>query len=612
MMKRICSILLLLALLLALTQTVWADGAPSEPEVPADAGSATLMSDPDINALPALPYDTWTTVTKTDQENSAYIKFTPPADGAYTVYTSDQKTYVRIYRWTDAGLASVASGKYSPDMGELRCIPLKAGKTYVLSPWLSTGESIDLRIVSFADELKKAQNLPLLTGLEEEGLQVSYTGEEDCVAARFTPAVTGSYTISLDDRNVYKVICGKENVYGYEYDYSYMNAELIAGEEYLIYVRIKSGTDGTGTLRVTLNPIDVTTYPLARTPAQIAAELAAGPVRYTVLILDDDSETSGLEGNAVVEDQKKAAMELCQALSAAPGTNYIAVVSMGWYRLTLSNVTAEVLTNPMLFTSDLDILQEAINWVDGNSQKGCDISMALEIAQKLLDPVQEAYGPAVQTNIVLFTDGGNSFAEYMSQQEKGPYMEDTYSSWASPHWCNACYTKARFVGAKYPIYVANINAVHGYGYVSAFEPISPEEQAFLNRFLKDLSTGEGRYFEIYSTTIKNNVTSCTLKQGIGTQIADTILRRSGSVPSDQWMISLKLTGTELQYQASSAVPAGAKLVVAAYADNGKLLRCLVVNAAGYDKVTVPDAAKYKAFLVSSTFLPLIGALSDFG
>ena len=621
-MKRTCSILLALLLLVSVAGTVWAGAAPQETEEAAE--SAVLMSDLDINAVPALPYNKLTTVECTEQEYSEYVRFTPAVSGAYTVYTSDPGETVVVSRWDSEAQTMRpfgSSARYFPDLGELRCIPMRAGETYVLEPWLSEGESIGLRVVSFADELKqaKAQGLPLLTGAAE-GVEVSYTGEEDCYVARFVPAVTGGYMIRLNDDNVFQGLCGEEDVFFANRDSSF-SADLIAGEEYLLYIHSASGAAVSGKLTVSLQPEDLKTYPLALTEEEIAAQLAAGPVRYTVLILDDDDE-EGLEGNtAILENQKQVAMELCEALAAAPGTSYVAVVSMGWYQDTFDYESAALITDTtfstgLTFTSDLETLRTAIDWLLGNCKKGCDIGKALNTADKLLDPVRAAYGAGAQTDIVLLTDGGNQYAQYMSRQYKGRYMGDTEGAeWANSAWCSACYTTARHVGANHPIYVANINSARGtVGFGGTFRPISEDTRAFLARFLEDLSTGDGRYFELYDVTVSQGTGEeyYSLKPSIGAKIAKAVLGETGSIKSDLWKIVPRLNGTELKFRTAADVPEGAKVLVAAYDGSGKLIRCLVTEADGYEKtLTVPKAADYKVFLLSKESVPLTEALTDF-
>ena len=619
-MKRTLAAILTLLMVLSLTPAVRAGAAPRETEEAAGTESAALMDgDLDINAVPALPYNTMTTVTQTAEKYSEYVKFTPSVSGAYTVYTSAAEINVSVLRWDGTEGKSFTSGRYFVDQGDLRCLPMKAGETYLLSPWISEGESMKLRIVSFADELKqaKAGNLPVLTGAEE-GVEVSYTGAQDSCAAIFVPAVTGRYRVGVNNGNVTQLLCGEENVFLEKSGYSYIEADLIAGEEYLLYVRSKSGAPTDDKVSAAPLPVNTTDYPVARTEEEIAAELAAGPVRYTVLILDDDNE-DGLNGETViVDDQKRVAEELCRELAAAPGTNYVAVVSMGWYgggfsgHQTTAVITDTTFSTGLTFTSDPDTLQSAIGLISGSCTQGCDISGALDIAARLLDPVRDAYGGAVETNIVLLTDGGNQYASYMAKSYKGRYTCDPGATeeWASPSWASACYTTARFVGAKHPIYVANINPAHGFGNVSygSFWSISDQTRAFLARFLEDISTGEGRYFELYDeVNTKQSGLVYILKPSVGTKVAAAVL---GQALDDTELVTARLTGTELTVKTSADVPKDAKLMVAAYDGSGRLIRCLAADAASVDTVTVPKAETYKVFLVSKESKPLMEALTD--
>ena len=65
------------------------------------------------------------------------MKFTPSVSGAYTVYTSAAEINVSVLRWDGTEGKSFTSGRYFVDQGDLRCLPMKAGETYLLSPWIS-------------------------------------------------------------------------------------------------------------------------------------------------------------------------------------------------------------------------------------------------------------------------------------------------------------------------------------------------------------------------------------------------------------------------------------------------------------------------------------------
>ena len=536
------------------------------------------------------------------------MKFTPAVSGAYTVYTDDDQTNVCVDYW-DSGADRICMGvvgRFRNGGSDLRNITMLSGVTYLLHPSLSEGESAGLRIVSYADELKeaKARSLPALTGREEQNTRIAYTGAQDCVAARIVPAATGEYRVSLSG-NLYKAVCGEHGVYGSENGNYSIDASLIAGEEYLLYVRSGSGEPAEGEVRVTLKARNTQNdYPLERTQQQIAAELAQGPVRYTVLIFDDDGEL-GTNGNtAVIEDQKQTARELCEALAAASGTSYVALVGMGTYQRAMGTTPTQVCTDPC-FTADLNALRSAIDdWFWGGSRAGCDIMGALREADRLLYPVQTVYGTAAEVNVVLISDGGNK----SSGPDKGPYMvydHNLTESWVNPRWCNSCHSAARYYKSLYPLYVVNINSYKSLGNSYDTWPVSGETYVFLARFLRDLSSGDGYYREMYDMTGGADTLPLT---GAGGQTAEAILGRCGT-PRENALLSVRLSGTQLQYQISPDAPIGAKLVAAAYNGSGRLVGCRIREAVGSGLLTVPGAESYRVFLVSRDLVPLAGALT---
>ena len=143
-----------------------------------------------------------------------------------------------------------------------------------------------------------------------------------------------------------------------------------------------------------------------------------------------------------------------------------------------------------------------------------------------------------------------------------------------------------------------------------------EEQLRQERaqLLEDLSTGDGRYFELFDVTVDQGSGDAyySLKPSIGTKIAKAVLGETGSIRSELWETVPRLNGTELKFQTAADVPEGAKVLVAAYDSDGKLIRCLVTDANGHEKpLTVPEAADYKVFLLSKDSVPLTEALTDF-
>ena len=99
----------------------------------------------------------------------------------------------------------------------------------------------------------------------------------------------------------------------------------------------------------------------------------------------------------------------------------------------------------------------------------------------------------------------------------------------------------------------------------------------------------------------------TLKQSVGAKIAAAVL---GQTQEETELVSAKLTGTQLTVKTSADVPEGAKVMVAAYNGSGRMIKCLVVDAKSADQVTVPNAEKYKVFLISKESIPLMEALTD--
>ena len=434
-------------------------------------------------AAQTLPYNEILRLTVTDELETIHLQFTAPTTDNYTLQAS-LRIDLDVYDENNNDCGEGDNGNpyrpYNYCYGGLRNLCLRSGTVYDLRIRPYDAGELAVRIVSFADQLSaaRASGAPVLR--EGEKVRVTYDGTMVDGYALFTPAATGLYEISSNP-DVCMCLCGADGSYGsIMADYRIRDAALIGGETYLLHFYDPAEAD------ISVKRVDKGKYE----PVPFVAEdLAAGPLRYTVLIVDDTSLADG-----VAASERAAALRLCQALSEAPGKSYIAIVSMGMYMAGTKNTTFFVTSrydreNPRvsdIFSSDQADYEAWIDYISGQTSKGCDINTALGYADDLLRAVTDTYGGAVETNIVLCTDGDNKDANGMYY---GPYTTDSrvLSEWADASCCNLSYRTARFVSSKYPLYVLGIN-VGRYHYYYGEHPISEEATAVCERFIADLAS----------------------------------------------------------------------------------------------------------------------------
>ena len=310
--------------------------------------------------------------------------------------------------------------------------------------------------------------------------------------ARFIPEKTGVYEIDAG-RGYYKILVGEEGVFfddGHQ-DNDSVEATLLAGRTYLLYIY---------TVNRTPCAADVIARQVERkefTPVTYRAEdLANGPLRYTVIILQDNDILEDLW----IENEQKTATSLCETLLNASGTDYIAVVDMHQGNVILwDNMDAHGRSvypwTEEIFTSDAAKLKTYFSWLSGSADNKCNIGGAIDRAGELLDAARATYGDAVETNIVLYTgaDAAEGWSMYPGYYSSDP---DSNGTWALQGCCNGAYWTASFEKAKgHKIYTVNFDH-RGYYAFDMFYPVEEKEAAFLNRFVKDLSSGDGYYYAV--------------------------------------------------------------------------------------------------------------------
>ena len=433
---------------------------------------------------PTLPYNQETTLRYTGEAGTQYLKFTAPATDSYTFYASDQETIaVSLANGAEEGpeIGVGSEDRYLPD-DSLSAFPLVKGQTYYIRLIEDNPCDCRIRVISYTDRLKAAEQsgAPLLT--EGQSVHVSYDGAAESAIFRFTPTVSDVYHFSAG-RTVYKEVLGPEGVCGYEHrDTPTVDAALIAGETYLLRLWSMNGAASDFDLSVRRKGLTdaASSYPVQYKPE----ELAAGPLRFTVLILDDTNMKEGL-----IADLKAAAIQFCETLAAAPGKSYFVIVGM-YNNTQIYRDYAE----EQFFSANLNSVRQLIGLMDGTG-KNADICTGLVIADRLLDAVRAAYGDAVETNIVLCTDGDNTAG---ASRYRGPYTAERKiaEEWAFASCCNATVQEARYVGSKYPLYSLAINT--GRFYTTAWNQysISDAASAFLARFLRDLASDEDKAYAI--------------------------------------------------------------------------------------------------------------------
>lgn len=445
-----------------------------------------------------LPYNTDVRLTATDEVDKFSYLFTPPASGAYS-FRVGIEAYVHIYQWDGSRSGqTVDSGEngvhgWNRNYGDdLRWFYLEGGRTYYVDVDAWNTGAFTLRVISFADQLKEAeaQGAPVLT--LGKTVDVHYDGVSDATPVRFTPPESGRYVIQLNG-SCRAELCGEDGPHGGDSaDYSMnLKSELIGGETYILYVwqsehaetdvkvTAKADTDTKGTFApVTVN----------------AADLDAGPLHYTVLILDDDHLE---EGSA--NDLKERAIQFCRTLAEGPGESYVAVVGLYNDTAIYCDHTTDVgfagwgdnskmyqLTDE-IFTKDLSLLSKWIGWITGDGDK-CDLYTGLALADGLLDAARAAYGDAVDTNIVVISDADVATGASLGS---GPYNteKDVIHEWGDYSRFNACLMKAGYVRSKHPIYSVSMSGGRGYRLFGDFSLISEAAGAACDRFMADLASG---------------------------------------------------------------------------------------------------------------------------
>lgn len=455
-----------------------APAAEEKPEPPADGA---YPEDYDLAAIPELPYNTMVTVTPGESKYSKYRKFTPTTTGTYSIFSDTDYLDVEVYVAEEDGLGTwVASGETGMHHTyyDTRYMPLVAGVTYIIYAW--GDDPYTLRIISFADQLNQARQAgaPMLS--EAESVHISYDGTEASGIALFTPETSAYYTIRTES-GMYKEILGPDEYIDYDYGDSSnetLKAYLIAGETYMLFfsTRNRSAID----FDVTVSSV----LPSSYTVGYNEADLQAGPLRYTVIILDDtymDEE--------IAEAEREAAMRLCEELAAA-GTSYVCI--MGMYSESVYGPYPGDYRDEPLFTTDLEVLRNRINVVQGDGIS-VNIYETLTKARNMLNGAKKTYGDAVETNIVMCCGGKNTAG---GNDRRGRYSSvpiRTIEEWAMPKVCNAVYRLARWVGSVHPMYVICLGEQRGSASAWGFWPISDAAEEFYRGYMRDLAS-DGKYY----------------------------------------------------------------------------------------------------------------------
>ncbi|MBR4798749.1 MAG: hypothetical protein IK047_00655, partial [Clostridia bacterium] len=370
-------------------------------------------------------------------------------------------------------------------------IPVIEGRTYTaVIQWYGAGDHT-FRLESFDHQIETVKKAGAPSLVPGETAHVDFNGELLSGAALFTPAETGLYTVEAGN-GAYKFILGEDGVFfdGGHPDDSYVKARLLAGKTYLFYIYNKDKTPASADVKVKLNAEK------AFAPVTYNAADAAGTLRYTVIILQDNY----VMVREYAEEQGFA-KRLCADLIAADGTDYIALVDMYEGNIILWDGYSQYGRDPYpwtddIFTNDTGKLNTCIGWIDGTVMRNCDVSGALDYAGLLLDAARATYGDKVETNIVLFSasdfkDGARVYPGRYSADD------DSNGTWALCDYCNAAYLKAEEVKSKgHKIYSMSVND-RFYASEDMEYPLEERENNFLRRVMKDLSSGEEYYFDIW-------------------------------------------------------------------------------------------------------------------
>ena len=145
--------------------------------------------------------------------------------------------------------------------------------------------------------------------------------------------------------------------------------------------------------------------------------------------------------------------------------------------------------------SDGDKFKNCIAAIDGTGNSKCNIAGALDYAGKLLDAVRATYGDNAKTNIVLFSGADNTVG---ISYTLGRYSDDPdgNGAWANDSCCNATYWMSLITKSRgHSIYVLSANR-RGYVTFGDFVPLEESYNNYLRRFLKDLASGDGYYWDL--------------------------------------------------------------------------------------------------------------------
>lgn len=163
--------------------------------------------------------------------------------------------------------------------------------------------------------------------------------------------------------------------------------------------------------------INMTVDNNTRSRMQLRSQLTTE--RYTVLVLDTSASSDFLDssGNVfytadtAIDYVKASAKKFIEAVQAADGTNYVAVVE---YKGTEANIVSP-------FSSDLASLSSSIDKLQATGGTR-NLAAGLQLAEQLIDQVEN---PDAIKNTVLFTTGMTNEGDYSYE---GHYDENTVAS----------------------------------------------------------------------------------------------------------------------------------------------------------------------------------------
>ena len=191
----------------------------------------------------------------------------------------------------------------------------------------------------------------------------------------------------------------------------------------------------------------------------------ASMLRYSVLIFD----TSGSINGVPIEKEREAALEFAQTVLSSEGTNYIALVQMGYYTQVQCRFTSSYYTFSQY-------LEQMIR--DRRTDGATPMNQAFQEAGNLLDEV--AGGTGVVKNIVLCSDGN---PEYGIKTETGKYTSADHYKYYS------------FANTVYNTDVALKNKGYFVYALGFFHNLYYQDLTFGKQLMKDLASS-GNYYVI--------------------------------------------------------------------------------------------------------------------